>query len=31
LNAKEMVSAMELKNNVKTIEWKNNISVNGIK
>jgi hypothetical protein len=31
LNAKEMVSAMELKNNVKTIEWKNNVSANGIK
>jgi hypothetical protein len=26
-----MVSAMELKNNVKTIEWKNNVSANGIK
>jgi hypothetical protein len=31
LNEKEMVSAMELKNNVKIIEWKNNVSVNGIK
>jgi hypothetical protein len=31
LNAKETLSAMEFKNNVKTIEWKNNISANGIK
>jgi hypothetical protein len=31
LNAKETISAIELKNNVKTIEWKNYTSANGIK
>jgi hypothetical protein len=31
LNVKETVSAMKLKNNVKIIEWKNNVSANGIK